>query len=82
LPLSSYGILFVGVAVGGLLMLVIFNMLAMAHRQDEDQDRLEIELGRGNLSLAPVIMGEPLILSGSRSTPTFEATPPTQPECA
>jgi hypothetical protein len=39
---------FAGVALGGLVLLAIFSMLAMAHEQDEDQDRLEIELRREN----------------------------------
>jgi hypothetical protein len=39
---------FVGVALGGLVLLAIFSMLVMARKQDEDQDRLEIELRRGN----------------------------------
>jgi hypothetical protein len=43
---------FVGVALRGLVLLAIFSMLAMARKQDEDQDRLEVELWREN-SLAP-----------------------------
>ena len=43
MSLSSYGLFFVGVVLGGLVLLAIFNMLAMARKQDEDQDRLEIE---------------------------------------
>jgi hypothetical protein len=39
---------FVGVTLGGLLLLAIFSMLAMARKQDEDQDRLEVELRRDN----------------------------------
>ncbi|MHB9073153.1 MAG: hypothetical protein ACYC6G_06490 [Desulfobaccales bacterium] len=39
---------FVGVVLGGLVLLAIFSMLAMARKQDEDQDRLEIELRREN----------------------------------
>jgi hypothetical protein len=40
---------FVGVALVGLAWLVIFSTLAMARKQDEDQDRLEIKLRRENL---------------------------------
>jgi hypothetical protein len=36
---------FVGVALGGLVLVVIFSILAMARKQDEDQDRLENKLG-------------------------------------
>jgi hypothetical protein len=43
---SSNLIYFVGVALGVLVLLVIFSILAMAHKQDEDQDRLEIKLRR------------------------------------
>jgi hypothetical protein len=39
---------FLGVALGGLVLLAIFSMLVMARKQDEDQDRLEIELRREN----------------------------------
>lgn len=39
-------------ALGGLVLLAIFSMLAMARKQDEDQDRLEIELCR-EPNLAP-----------------------------
>jgi hypothetical protein len=48
LSLSSSGILFVGAVLGGLVLLAIFSMLAMARKQDEEQDRLEIELSREN----------------------------------
>ncbi len=52
MSLASYGMFFVGVALGGLALLAIFSMLVMARKQDEDQDRLEIELRRKN-KLAP-----------------------------
>jgi len=51
LSLSSYGMFFVGVVLGGLVLLAIFSMLGMARKQDEDQDRLEIKLRR-EISLA------------------------------
>ncbi len=40
---------FVGVALGGVVLPAIFSMLVMTRNQDEDQDRLEIELHRKNL---------------------------------
>jgi hypothetical protein len=40
---------FVGGALVGLVWLVIFSTLAMARKQDEDQDRLENKLRRENL---------------------------------
>jgi len=43
---------FVVVALGGLVLLAVFSMLAMARKQDDNQDRLEIELRREN-PLAP-----------------------------
>jgi hypothetical protein len=46
LSLSLSGIFFAGVLAGGFLLLGIFSMLAMARKQDDDQDRLEIELCR------------------------------------
>ena len=44
----------VGVALAGLVLLAIFSMLAMARKQDEDQDRLEIELRRENHLASPI----------------------------
>jgi hypothetical protein len=52
LPLASYGIYLVVAALGGLALLAIFSMLAMGRKQEEDQDRLEIELCREK-NLAP-----------------------------
>jgi hypothetical protein len=49
LSLLSYGMFFVGVVLGGLVLLAIFSMLGMARKQDEDQDRLEVELRRDNI---------------------------------
>jgi hypothetical protein len=46
LPIASYKLFFVFAALGGLALLAIFSMLAMARKQDEDQDRLETELCR------------------------------------
>ncbi len=46
---SSYGMFFVGVALGGVVLPAIFSMLVMTRNQDEDQDRLEIELRQKNL---------------------------------
>jgi len=63
---SSYGMFFVGMALGGLVLLAIFSMLAMARKQDEDQDRLEIELRReNNLSLHGDPEGSPDNILGS-----------------
>jgi hypothetical protein len=36
----------IGMGLGGLILLAIFSMLIMAHKQEEEQDRLEIELHR------------------------------------
>ena len=44
MPLTSYWLVFIGVVSGTLLSQAIFSMLAMAHCQEEDQDRLEVEL--------------------------------------
>lgn len=43
LSLSFYTTFWVGVAAG-ILLFLIFSMLVMARRQDEDQDRLETKL--------------------------------------
>jgi hypothetical protein len=48
LYLASYWMVFIGMLSAALVLLAIFSMLAMAQRQDEDQDRLEIELCRGS----------------------------------
>jgi hypothetical protein len=53
LSFSSYGMVFVGLALGGMVLLTIFSMLSMARIQDEDQDRLEIELSRNNRLACP-----------------------------
>ncbi len=37
-----------------MVLVAIFSVLAMAHMQEEDQDRLEIELRRGNSFTLPV----------------------------
>jgi hypothetical protein len=42
--LSSFGLFFLGVVLGGLVLLVIFSMLAMAQKGDEYQDQLEFAL--------------------------------------
>jgi hypothetical protein len=44
LSLASYRIVFVSVALAVSQLLAIFSMWVMAHWQEEDQDRLEVEL--------------------------------------
>jgi hypothetical protein len=68
----SYEMFFICVGFGGLVLLAIFSMLAMAHMQEEDQDRLEIELRRGNSFALPVDReGNPVPICGS-VTPNLE----------
>jgi hypothetical protein len=42
--LLAYGLFFLGVVLGGLVLLVIFSLLAMAQKGDEYQDQLEFAL--------------------------------------
>lgn len=44
MSLLSYGIFFLGVVLGGLVLLVIFSLLALAQKGDEYQDQLEFAL--------------------------------------
>ena len=44
--LWSYGWFFLGVVLGGVALLVIFSLLAMAQKGDAYQERLEWELRR------------------------------------
>ncbi len=49
MSLWSYEIFLVGVLLGGMLLLVIFSLLAMAKKGDEDHDELEYELSQGRI---------------------------------
>jgi hypothetical protein len=43
MSLFFYGVVILGVVLGGLVLLVIFSLLAMAQRSDEYLDQLELE---------------------------------------
>jgi hypothetical protein len=53
LSLWSYGIVFLGVLLGGMALLVIFSLLVMAHEGDANQDRLEHELRQKDILSPP-----------------------------
>ena len=53
MSLWSYGWFFLGVVLGGVALLVIFSLLAMAQKGDAYQERLECELRRQSGSLPP-----------------------------
>jgi hypothetical protein len=67
LSLASYWMLFVGVALAVLVLLTIFSTLVMAHWQEEDQDRLEIDLLQGKNFPSYIESNENLISSGTSS---------------
>ena len=46
MSLFSCGLLFLGVVLGGLLLLVIYSLMAMAQKGDKFQDQLELEKSR------------------------------------
>jgi len=59
----SYGVFFLGVVLGGLGLLVIFSLLAMAQKGDEYQDQLEFALRqRQNLDPSLVNTGKSKII--------------------
>jgi hypothetical protein len=67
LSLASYWMLFVGVALAVLVLLTIFSKLVMAHWQEEDQDRLEINLLQEKISPAYLESAENLMSPGTSS---------------
>jgi hypothetical protein len=42
----SYGVYCLGVVLGGVVLLVIFSLLAMAQKGDQYQEQLELALGQ------------------------------------
>jgi hypothetical protein len=44
--LLSYGVFCLGVVLGGVALLVIFSLLAMAQKGDQYQEQLELALGQ------------------------------------
>lgn len=67
MPLASYWMLFVGVALAVLVLLTIFSTLVMAHWQEEDQDRLEIDLLQEKNLTSHIESDENLISPGTSS---------------
>jgi hypothetical protein len=65
LSLVTYWMVCLSVPSAALVLLAIFSMLAMAQRQDEAQDRLEIELRRGSTFASHFDHERNLIRSGS-----------------
>jgi len=51
----SYGVLFLGAALGGLVVLVLFSLMTLAQEAERFQDHLELKLGQSkNFTPAPV----------------------------
>ena len=44
MSLFFYGVIILGMVLGGLVLLVLFSLLAMAQKGDECLDRLELEM--------------------------------------
>jgi hypothetical protein len=53
----------IGVALAALVLIALFSMLDMAHRQEEDQDRLEFELTQNRSFLGHLDLENDLIRS-------------------
>jgi hypothetical protein len=65
--LASYWPVYVGALLAVSILLAIFSMLVVAHWQEEDQDRLEIELLQEKNSPYHSESDENLISSGTSS---------------
>jgi hypothetical protein len=66
-------------ALGGLAVLTIFSLLAMAYKQDEDQDQLEITLCRGPIFTVRGHHEDSQTISLSPSTSTLKEVAPPKP---
>ena len=44
MSLFFYGAIILGIVLGGLVLLVLYSLLAMAHRSDECLDQMELEM--------------------------------------
>jgi hypothetical protein len=44
MSLLFYGVIILGIVLGGLVLLLLFSLLAMAQRGDECLDQLELEI--------------------------------------
>jgi hypothetical protein len=44
MSLFFYGVIILGIVLGGLVLLVLYSLLAMAQRGDECLDQLELEM--------------------------------------
>ncbi len=77
MSLWSYELFFWGALLGGVLLLVLFSLLAMAQKGDADQDQLEYELSQaqifppyqGNVSTADEACASADSKSGQGSVP-------------
>lgn len=76
MPLASYWMVSAGVVSAAVVLLAIFSMLAMAHRQEEDQDRLENELRLQSIFPSYTSLEDDLISSEALSPPTLNAAAP------
>ena len=68
MSLFFYGVCILGVVLGGLVLLVIFSMLAMAQKGDESLEKLELEM------LQTQACGPPLIIRGKSENLYVPAT--------
>jgi hypothetical protein len=58
MSLFFYGVIILGMVLGGLVLLVIFSLLVMAQRGDECLDQLELEMLKTLKSAPPRIKSE------------------------
>ncbi|MDP1760683.1 MAG: hypothetical protein Q8L43_00485 [Deltaproteobacteria bacterium] len=58
MSLFFYGVCILGVVLGGLVLLVLYSLLAMAQKGDECLDQLELEMLKTSKYAPPLIKSE------------------------
>ena len=58
MSLLFYGVCILGVVLGGLVLLVLYSLLAMAQKGDECLDQLELEMLKTHKYAPPLIKSE------------------------
>ena len=71
MSLFFYGVFILGIVLGGVVVLVLFSLLAMARKGDECLDQLELEMHRGS--------NTPLLALKAKNQKTSVCRPP--PTC-
>jgi hypothetical protein len=58
MSLFFYGVCILGAVLGGLVLLVLYSLLAMAQKGDACLDQLEMEVLKNHRAASPPIKGE------------------------